>query len=418
MNKQIDTLSQKEIEAEIRLGGGRKNIEKQHQKGRLTARERIEKLIDPGSRFFELGLWAAFDMYREWGSAPAAGIVCGVGRVSGARHMIIANDATVKAGSFFPMTVKKLLRAQHIALAANLPLIYLVDSAGVFLPLQDEVFPDEDDFGRIFRNNAVISAAGIPQTAAIMGSCVAGGAYLPVMCDRLLMTEGSGLYIAGPSLVKAAIGQDIESEDLGGAKLHALLSGTVDFREEGDLSCLNRLRQLAVNSHRVKTPFSARSDLKTLADIDSSEELYGQFHCRVGQAQGAVILMEPGFSGEFAAASARQFLEDARHQKDVVMVLSNCVEFSADDAAAFAMFGFECRQSGPPVVFLMQHCESVAIRHWCRSFAPTLVLAPFAQNSLEAAARLWIDLLYDPEELPQILEEAIFTLRENIWRSS
>src|SRR5262245_58502981 len=183
-------------------------------------------------------------MYAEWGGAPSAGVVTGIGTVEGRRAMIIANDATVKAGAFFPMTCKKVLRAQRIAHDNRLPLIYLVDSAGVFLPLQDEVFPDEDDFGRIFRNNAVFSAEGIPQFAAIMGNCVAGGGYLPVLCDKLLMTEGSGLYLAGPALVKAAIGQEVSHEELGGAKMHASISGTIDFREPDDEACLERLRRL------------------------------------------------------------------------------------------------------------------------------------------------------------------------------
>ena len=183
----------------IRKGGGKDAIGRQHAKGRLTARERIEQLADPGTEFFELGLWAAWGMYQEWGGAPAAGVLTGIGTVSDRRVMVIANDATVKAGAFFPMTCKKVLRAQRIALENRLPLVYLVDSAGVFLPLQDEVFPDEDDFGRIFRNHAVISAAGVPQLAAILGNCVAGGGYLPVLCDKLLMTEGSGLYLAGPA---------------------------------------------------------------------------------------------------------------------------------------------------------------------------------------------------------------------------
>src|SRR5262245_31019936 len=231
-------------EQAILLGGGKKAIERQHEKGRLTARERIAKLLDPGERLFELGFWAAWKMYQEWGGAPSAGVVTGIGRVAGRRVMVIANDATVKAGAFFPMTCKKVLRAQRIALENRLPLVYLVDSAGVFLPLQDEVFPDEDDFGRIFRNNAVISAAGVPQFAAIMGNCVAGGGYLPVMCDQLLMTEGSGLYLAGPALVKAAIGQQVGHEALGGAKMHASISGTIDFREPTDEACLERLRRL------------------------------------------------------------------------------------------------------------------------------------------------------------------------------
>src|SRR5438874_3804300 len=231
-------------EARIRLGGGPKAVDRQHEKGRLTARERVAKLADPGDSFFELGLWAAWGMYADWGGAPSAGVVTGVGTVAGRRVMLIANDATVKAGAFFPMTCKKVLRAQRIAQDNRLPLIYLVDSAGVFLPLQDEVFPDEDDFGRIFRNNAVISAAGIPQFAAIMGNCVAGGGYLPVLCDKLLMTEGSGLYLAGPALVKAAIGQAVSHEDLGGAAMHAAVSGTIDFREKDDPACLERLQRL------------------------------------------------------------------------------------------------------------------------------------------------------------------------------
>src|SRR6266446_673497 len=228
-------------------GGGPKAIVRQHEKGRLTARERIARLLDVHTNFFELGLWAAWKMYQDWGGAPSAGVVTGVGTVAGRRVMVIANDATVKAGAFFPMTAKKVLRAQRIALENRLPLAYLVDSAGVFLPLQDEVFPDEDDFGRIFRNNAVISAAGVPQFAAILGNCVAGGGYLPVLCDKLLMTEGSGLYLAAPALVKAAIGQIVEAEELGGAHMHAEISGTVDFYERDDPSCLKRLRSLVAH---------------------------------------------------------------------------------------------------------------------------------------------------------------------------
>jgi acetyl-CoA carboxylase carboxyltransferase component len=228
-------------EAAIRAGGGESAIKRQHEKGRFTARERIAGLTDD---FFELGLWAAWQMYGDWGGAPSAGVVTGIGTVAGRQVMLIANDATVKAGAFFPMTAKKVLRAQRIAMDNRLPLVYLVDSAGVFLPLQDEVFPDEDDFGRIFRNNAVISAMGIPQYSAILGNCVAGGGYLPVLCDKLLMTEGSGLYLAGPALVKAAIGQVVDHEDLGGAKMHAQISGTIDFREKDDEACLERLKRL------------------------------------------------------------------------------------------------------------------------------------------------------------------------------
>ncbi len=229
---------------EIRLGGGERGIERQHRHGRLTARERIAKLVDKGTTQFECGLFIAEGMYLEYGGAPSAGVITTIAQVGGKHCMIIANDATVKAGAFFPMTCKKIIRAQTIAERARLPLLYLVDSAGVFLPLQEDVFPDTDDFGRIFRNNAVFSAKGISQIAAIMGNCVAGGGYLPVLCDTLLMTEGSGLYLAGPALVKAAIGQEVEDEDLGGAAMHAEISGTIDFHEPDDESCIERLRSL------------------------------------------------------------------------------------------------------------------------------------------------------------------------------
>ena len=237
----------------IRLGGGDRGIERQHRHGRLTARERISRLMDADTWLFELGLFNAWGMYQEYGGAPGAGVVTAVTVVQGRVCMVIANDATVKAGAFFPMTCKKIIRAQDIARRARLPLLYLVDSAGVFLPLQEDVFPDTDDFGRIFRNNAVISADGIPQMAAIMGNCVAGGGYLPVLCDTLLMTEGSGLYLAGPALVKAAIGQDVDSEDLGGAQMHAEVSGTVDFREPDDEACIKRLRDLVLSDMRTAT---------------------------------------------------------------------------------------------------------------------------------------------------------------------
>jgi acetyl-CoA carboxylase carboxyltransferase component len=230
--------------ARIEQGGGPSGAERQHRHGRLTARERIDLLLDKGSPRLECGLFAAWNMYREYGGAPGAGVVTVLGVVEGRPCMVVANDATVKAGAFFPMTCKKIIRAQVVAQRARLPLIYLVDSAGVFLPLQEDVFPDTDDFGRIFRNNAVMSAEGIPQIAAIMGNCVAGGGYLPVLCDTLLMTEGSGLYLAGPALVKAAIGQEVSSEELGGAQMHAQISGTIDFREKDDPACIARLRSL------------------------------------------------------------------------------------------------------------------------------------------------------------------------------
>ncbi len=272
----IDRLTQiKNEEEDIRQGGGARAIESQHKKSRLTARERIAKLIDAGTELFELGLYAAYEMYEEWGGAPAAGTVTGLAQVCGRRVMIIANDATVKAGAFFPMTAKKVIRAQNIAIENRIPTIYLVDSAGVFLPLQEDVFPDTDDFGRVFRNNAVMSAMGIPQITAIMGMCVAGGAYLPVMCDHILMTDGSGLFLAGPALVQAAIGQKTSAEELGGAKMHAQISGTVDFRERDDEACLRRLRSLV---EKMGHPATARFD-RTAARLPAhpAEEIYGIF---------------------------------------------------------------------------------------------------------------------------------------------
>ncbi|HXT74868.1 MAG TPA: acyl-CoA carboxylase subunit beta [Candidatus Eisenbacteria bacterium] len=274
--KVVDLVSQiKNEEEQISAGGGAKAIESQHKKGRLTARERIAKLIDPGSPFFELSIYAAYEMYEEWGGAPAAGTITGIARVCGRTFMLIANDATVKAGAFFPMTAKKVIRAQNIAIENHIPTIYLVDSAGVFLPLQEDVFPDTDDFGRVFRNNAVMSAMGIPQLTAIMGMCVAGGAYLPVMCDHILMTEGSGLFLAGPALVQAAIGQKTSAEDLGGAKMHAQISGTVDFREPDDDACIARIRALV-----DKMGASARSAFSHVAPREPlypGEETYGVF---------------------------------------------------------------------------------------------------------------------------------------------
>ena len=257
-------------EDSIRLGGGPKAAEAQRAKGRLTVRERLNLLLDEGTELLELGLWAAYGMYSEYGGAPGAGVVTGLGRVSGRLCMIIANDATVKAGAFFPMTAKKVLRAQTIALENRIPTLYLVDSSGVFLPLQEDVFPDTDDFGRVFRNNAVMSSLGIPQITAIMGMCVAGGAYLPVMTDTVLMTEGSGLFLAGPSLVQAAIGQKTDPEELGGATMHAEISGTVDFKEPNDHLCIARLRSLVDkmgdrHNSESRTPHTERNVYNSVA---------------------------------------------------------------------------------------------------------------------------------------------------------
>src|SRR3981189_1236712 len=278
----IDLVTQiKNDEEQIQQGGGAKAIESQNKKGRLTARERIAKLIDRDSQFFELGVYAAYEMYEEWGGAPSAGTITGLARVCGRTFMIIANDATVKAGAFFPMTAKKVIRAQNIAIDNHIPTIYLVDSAGIFLPLQEDVFPDTDYFGRVFRNNAVMSAMGIPQLAAIMGMCVAGGAYLPVMCDHVLMTEGSGLFLAGPALVQSAIGQKTSAEDLGGAKMHAQISGTVDFREPDDDACITRIRAL-VDKIGAPNP-SPFSHTKAREALFSAEEIYGLFSSDPGK---------------------------------------------------------------------------------------------------------------------------------------
>jgi acetyl-CoA carboxylase carboxyltransferase component len=262
-------------EEQLRQGGGERAIESQHAKKRLTARERINLLIDRDTEFFELGLYAAYEMYEEWGGAPAAGVVTGLGRLHGRLFMLIVNDATVKAGAFFPMTAKKVIRAQNIAIENHIPTIYLVDSAGVFLPLQEDVFPDTDDFGRVFRNNAVMSAMGIPQITAIMGMCVAGGAYLPVMCDTILMTEGSGLFLAGPALVQAAIGAKYSAEELGGAQMHAQIAGTIDYREPNDHICLERIRSVASKlGNKPGAPFNR---IKAEPPAYAAEEIYGIF---------------------------------------------------------------------------------------------------------------------------------------------
>ncbi len=355
-------------EAVLREGGGKAGQERQHKLGRLFARERITQLLDKGTPFFEIGLWAAYKMYPQWGNIPAAGAVAGIGNVSGVPCMIIANDATVKAGAFFPQTAKKLIRAQRIGFECALPLIYLVDSAGVFLPMQDEIFPDEDDFGRIFRNNSVISAAGIPQFAAIMGNCVAGGAYLPVLCDKILMTEGSGLYLAGPSLVKAAIGQVVDNEELGGAKMHAEISGTVDFYEKDDPSCLKRIRSLVAllpeaeeakhakknGTHAAKKPdavydvisldghkpYDARDLLSSIIDADSLDEYkadYGKTlvttYARIGGRPVGIV------------ASQRQ---QVRTKKQGIQMGGVIYADSADKAARFIM---DCNQTGLPIIF-------------------------------------------------------------------
>jgi acetyl-CoA carboxylase carboxyltransferase component len=359
-------------EERLRQGGGAAAIERQHSKGRLSARERIASLVDPGHSPLELGLWAAYSMYGEWGGAPAAGVVTSIGTIQGRRHMIVANDATVKAGAFFPMTAKKVLRAQRIAFANRLPLVYLVDSAGIFLPLQEDTFPDEDDFGRIFRNNAVLSAAGVGQYGAIMGNCVAGGGYLPVLCDKLLMTEGSGLYLAGPALVKSAIGQEASHEELGGATMHAAISGTIDYHEKDDAACLDRLRSLIglarPDDPQPVAPFTrlqpvepARParDLYELIDPDprSSYEVRDVLACLVDAGSfdeykaeyGQTLVCGTARLGGFPVgivANQRHRVRSARGEYQFGSVL---YVDSAEKAARFVM---NCNQDWLPILFL------------------------------------------------------------------
>jgi len=356
-------------EAALREGGGRAGHERQRKMGRLPVRERLSHLLDKDAQFFEIGLWAAYKMYEQWGKIPAAGVVTGIGNVAGVPCMIVANDATVKAGAFFPQTTKKVIRAQRIAFECALPIVYLVDSAGVFLPMQDEIFPDEDDFGRIFRNNSVISAAGIPQFAAIMGNCVAGGAYLPVLCDKILMTKGSGLYLAGPSLVKAAIGQIVDAEELGGAQMHAEISGTVDFFEKDDPSCLKRLRSLVAllpeaqqsktsttkeRSQPAKNPesiyslisfdgqknYDARNLIATVIDENSMDEYKADYGKTIVTAYARI-------NGQPVGIVANQRLQ-VRTKKEGIQMGGVIYSDSADKAARFVM---DCNQTGLPIVF-------------------------------------------------------------------
>ncbi len=264
----------REQEDRIRQGGGLKAQDKQRAQGKMTARERVEALCDPGAPFLELGLWVAEGFYQEYGGAPAAGVVMGIGQIHGRDFVVVANDATVKAGAWFPLTCKKVLRAQEIALENRLPIVYLVDSAGVFLPLQDEIFPDKEHFGRAFYNNARLSAEGIFQMAAIMGSCVAGGAYLPIMSDESHIVEGTGsIFLAGSHLVKAAIGENIDNEELGGALVQSDISGVVDHRHPDDASCLEKIRsQLAQIARGETAPFARREPADPLYP---AEDLYG-----------------------------------------------------------------------------------------------------------------------------------------------
>ena len=355
---------------EIKLGGGQKKINKQHAKGKLTARERIDYLIDEKSEFLEVGGFAGYGMYKEYGGCPSGGVVCGIGYVRGRQCMIVANDATVKAGAWFPITGKKNLRAQEIAMENRLPIIYLVDSAGVFLPMQDEIFPDKEHFGRIFRNNAVMSAEGIPQIAAIMGSCVAGGAYLPIMSDEALIVDGTGsIFLAGPYLVKAAIGENTDKETLGGAKTQSEISGVVDYNLPDDQTCLDTIKDLVdkfgafdkAGFDRIKSappakdpkeiygifpdtrtkPYDTREILERL--VDNSEltyykENYGQtIICAYARIDGWAVGI---------VANGREVVKSAKGEMQFGGVIYSD---SADKAARFIMV---CNQKKIPLVFL------------------------------------------------------------------
>jgi len=361
-----------EQEAQLAQGGGAKAIARQQEKKRLFVRDRLRLLLDPGSAWQELNLWAGWEMYNEWGGAPAAGVVTGIGTIAGRKHVVIANDATVKAGAFFPATTKKVLRAQRIAMQNRLPLVYLVDSAGVFLPLQEDVFPDEDDFGRIFRNNAVISAAGLGQIAAIMGNCVAGGGYLPVLCDKLLMTDGSGLYLAGPALVKSAIGQVVSSDDLGGAEMHAQVSGTIDYRDPSDEACLERLRNLVglvrpdedvppapftrqppvspkrpgkdlydIVSPNTRDEYEVRDVLDCIVDAGSFDEYKAEY--------GQTLVCGTARIGGFPVGIVANQHHRVRPAEGPIQFGGVLYVDSADKAARFIM---NCNQDWLPIIFL------------------------------------------------------------------
>lgn len=335
--------------------------ERQKKLNRLTVRERLAILLDDPGEFFEIGLWAAYEMYKEYGELPAAGVVTGIGTVQGRSCMVIGNDATVKAGAFFPQSVKKVLRAQRIAFECRLPILYLVDSSGVFLPLQEDIFPDEDDFGRIFRNNAVLSAQGIPQFAAIMGNCIAGGGYLPVLCDQLLMTEGSGLYLAGPALVKAAIGQVVGTEELGGAKMHASISGTVDYLEKDDPSCLMKLRSLVSMLPEEKPLKSSKKTAPALYDflsVDGKKEYEIRDLLKWIVDEGSLIEYKAEYGQALFTGFAtigKQPVGIVANQRHPLTTGRGEIEIGgviyADSAEKAARFVLECNQIHTPLLF-------------------------------------------------------------------
>ncbi|MCK6543642.1 acyl-CoA carboxylase subunit beta [bacterium] len=352
----------------IKRGGGQKNIDKQHEKGRLTARERIVKLLDPNAHFMELGLFAAYEMYTDFGGCPSAGCVSGIGLIHGKETVIVAHDATVKAGAHFEMTVKKTLRAQEIAMKNFLPIVYLVDSAGVFLPLQDQVFPDENHFGRIFYNNARMSAMGITQVAAVMGPCVAGGAYLPVMCDKFIMVQGASLFLAGPALVKAAIGQVIDAETLGGATTHNAISGTADYHEPNDDAALDRIRDIL--SKIAERPKANFNKIAAVAPQWAMDEIAGILPEGLGQydvreiiarlidgsdfneykaTYGKTVVCGTARVGGYAVGFVANQKLVQRTVKGEMQMGGVMYNEAADKAARFVM---NCNQDGIPLIFM------------------------------------------------------------------
>ncbi|MGA0045746.1 MAG: acyl-CoA carboxylase subunit beta [Candidatus Kapaibacteriota bacterium] len=356
----------------IRLGGGAKAIERHRAKGKQTARERISNLIDADSPFLEIGLFVAEGMYADAGGAPSAGVVCGIGVIHGRECVIVANDATVKAGAWFPMTAKKNLRAQEIAIDNHLPIIYLVDSAGVYLPMQDEIFPDKEHFGRQFRNNAVLSAMGVPQIAAIMGPCVAGGAYLPIMSDEALIVNGTGsVFLAGPALVEAAIGEKTGIEPLGGATMHSTISGVVDYRVESDGEALDTIRSLVEKFAPSKGQKAHFSRIESQEPLFDPEELWGlipadrakpystrQILARLldGSAfdeykagYGSTIICGYGRIDGWAVGIVANNREIVRTGSGEMQVGGVIYSDSADKAARFIL---NCNQRGIPLVFL------------------------------------------------------------------
>lgn len=356
--------------AVISQGGGKKAMDKAREKGKMAPRERIEYLIDKGSVFTEIGAFAGYDMYKEHGGCPAGGTIAGLGYVSGRQCVIVANDNTVKAGAWFPITGKKNLRMQEIAMENYLPVIYIVDSAGVYLPMQDEIFPDKEHFGRIFRNNAQMSAMGISQIAAVMGSCVAGGAYLPIMSDETLMVEGNGsIFLAGPYLVKAAIGEDADQQALGGAKMHTEISGIADYKFDTEKECLDQVRRIMdklgeqprQGFSRVKPALPAR-DMKDIYGLVSAQnnknfDIVEVIKCLVDNSEfdqfkedyGKTIVCGYGRVDGWAVgivANQRKIVKSGKGEMQMGGVIYND---SADKAARFIM---NCNQKKIPLVFL------------------------------------------------------------------